>query len=193
MSRHRNAYDEDDLYDYDDYDDYDDYPPPPPKNVIPKGQKPQAKQANAPKQLQKNPVNNKPAKAAPKPVAASTGASNAKPSAESKKVEIAFSESCKISDEFHSHCSDDEDLGATASTSPLKSEFTLVVCGHVDAGKSTLIGNLLFLGGKVLKKTLHKYEVQSQESGKGSFALAWVMDESSSEREHGVTIDVAER
>jgi elongation factor 1 alpha-like protein len=40
---------------------------------------------------------------------------------------------------------------------------------------------------------MHKYEKESHETGKGSFALAWVMDESQSEREHGVTINIAER
>ena len=38
---------------------------------------------------------------------------------------------------------------------------------------------------------MHKYEKESKLVGKGSFALAWVMDESESEREHGVTIDIA--
>lgn len=40
---------------------------------------------------------------------------------------------------------------------------------------------------------MHKFEKESKQSGKGSFALAWVMDESQSEREHGVTIDIAEK
>ena len=43
------------------------------------------------------------------------------------------------------------------------------------------------------QRTIHKYEKEAKEHGKGSFALAWVMDESQSEREHGVTIDLAER
>ena len=40
---------------------------------------------------------------------------------------------------------------------------------------------------------MHKFEKESKQTGKGSFALAWVMDESQSEREHGVTIDIAEK
>ena len=74
-----------------------------------------------------------------------------------------------------------------------KSHITLVVAGHVDAGKSTLIGNLMYKVGTVNKRTIQKYEKESQQTGKGSFALAWVMDESDSERAHGVTIDLAER
>lgn len=56
-----------------------------------------------------------------------------------------------------------------------------------------LIGNLLLKVGNVAQRTMHKYEKESKLVGKGSFALAWVMDESESEREHGVTIDIAEK
>jgi len=71
--------------------------------------------------------------------------------------------------------------------------MTMVVAGHVDAGKSTLVGNLLVKAGQVAQRTMHKYQKESSQQGKGSFALAWVMDESAAEREHGVTIDIAER
>lgn len=71
--------------------------------------------------------------------------------------------------------------------------LTMVVAGHVDAGKSTLVGNFLFKLGSVQSRTVHKFQKNAQAQGKGSFYLAWVMDESESEREHGVTIDVAER
>jgi hypothetical protein len=85
---------------------------------------------------------------------------------------------------------DDEAISETGVPVP---HISLVVAGHVDAGKSTLVGNLLYKIGNVTKRTMHKYEKESHETGKGSFALAWVMDESQSEREHGVTIDIAER
>ena len=52
---------------------------------------------------------------------------------------------------------------------------------------------MLYKAGNVAQRTIHKYEKESQQTGKGSFALAWVMDESQSEREHGVTIDIAEK
>jgi translation elongation factor EF-1alpha len=61
------------------------------------------------------------------------------------------------------------------------------------AGKSTLVGSLLHRLGKVTQKTMHKYEKESKAIGKASFSLAWVMDERKAEREHGVTIDIAER
>ncbi|XP_032825127.2 HBS1-like protein isoform X4 [Petromyzon marinus] len=62
--------------------------------------------------------------------------------------------------------------------------------GHVDAGKSTLMGHLLYLLGNVNKRAMHKYEQESKKAGKASFAYAWVLDETGEERERGVTMDV---
>lgn len=73
-----------------------------------------------------------------------------------------------------------------------KDLLNLVVIGHVDAGKSTLMGHLLYQLGNVNKKTMHKYEQESKKLGKSSFAFAWVLDETDEERERGVTMDVAQ-
>ncbi|XP_060095781.1 HBS1-like protein isoform X1 [Heteronotia binoei] len=71
-----------------------------------------------------------------------------------------------------------------------KQLLNLVVIGHVDAGKSTLMGHLLYLLGNINKRTMHKYEQESKKAGKASFAYAWVLDETGEERERGVTMDV---
>ncbi|XP_061563298.1 HBS1-like protein isoform X1 [Cololabis saira] len=71
-----------------------------------------------------------------------------------------------------------------------KTLLNLVVIGHVDAGKSTLMGHLLYLLGNVNKRTMHKYEQESKKAGKASFAYAWVLDETGEERDRGVTMDV---
>lgn len=68
--------------------------------------------------------------------------------------------------------------------------LNLVVIGHVDAGKSTLMGHLLYRLGNVNKRTMHKYEQESKKAGKASFAYAWVLDETGEERDRGVTMDV---
>lgn len=68
--------------------------------------------------------------------------------------------------------------------------LSLVVIGHVDAGKSTLMGHLLCKVGNVSTKQLHKFEKESKQIGKASFAFAWVLDEGEDERQRGVTIDV---
>eukprot|EP00250_Pteridium_aquilinum_P016106 c22946_g1_i1 orf=65-2017(+) len=67
----------------------------------------------------------------------------------------------------------------------------LAIVGHVDAGKSTLMGRLLHILGQVSKKEMHKYEKEAKQIGKGSFSYAWVLDESTEERARGVTMTVA--
>lgn len=73
-----------------------------------------------------------------------------------------------------------------------KELLNLVVIGHVDAGKSTLMGHLLWLLGAVSKKAMHKYEQESKKIGKASFMFAWVLDETGEERSRGITMDVGQ-
>lgn len=72
-----------------------------------------------------------------------------------------------------------------------RARVNLVVVGHVDAGKSTLVGHLLFKLGQISGKQMHRIEVDSQRQGKASFKFAWAMDETIEERARGVTIDIA--
>lgn len=76
------------------------------------------------------------------------------------------------------------------TTSSKKPILCFVVIGHVDAGKSTLMGRLLLDSGAVSKHTVAKFEKASKEIGKQSFALAWVMDKTDEERSRGITVDV---
>ncbi|BGP48462.1 hypothetical protein JCM10450v2_004338 [Rhodotorula kratochvilovae] len=72
-----------------------------------------------------------------------------------------------------------------------KPVLSLVVVGHVDAGKSTLMGRVLHELGATSDKEIFNYQRQSEKIGKGSFAYAWTFDALEEERERGVTIDVA--
>ena len=54
--------------------------------------------------------------------------------------------------------------------------MNIVVIGHVDSGKSTTTGHLIYQCGGIDKRTIEKFEKESQESGKGSFKYAWVLD-----------------
>ncbi|CAG8519580.1 14783_t:CDS:10 [Dentiscutata erythropus] len=74
-----------------------------------------------------------------------------------------------------------------------KFPLNLVVIGHVDAGKSTLMGHLLYLLGEVNEKAMKQYERDSSKIGKSSFAYAWVLDETGEERNRGITMDIAIR
>merc|ERR1711988_709991 len=72
-----------------------------------------------------------------------------------------------------------------------KTHINIVVIGHVDSGKSTTTGHLIYKCGGIDKRTIEKFEKEAQESGKGSFKYAWVMDKLKAERERGITIDIA--
>merc|ERR1711990_443399 len=69
--------------------------------------------------------------------------------------------------------------------------INIVVIGHVDSGKSTSTGHMGYQCGGIDKRTIEKFEKESQESGKGSFKYAWVLDKLKAERERGITIDIA--
>ncbi|XP_053680134.1 protein HBS1 [Anopheles nili] len=71
-----------------------------------------------------------------------------------------------------------------------KEHIHMVVIGHVDAGKSTLMGHLLYDTGNVSQRIMHKHEQESKKLGKLSFMYAWVLDETGEERERGITMDV---
>mmetsp|Transcript_27234 Transcript_27234/g.37886 ORF Transcript_27234/g.37886 Transcript_27234/m.37886 type:complete len:450 (+) Transcript_27234:163-1512(+) len=72
-----------------------------------------------------------------------------------------------------------------------KTHVNLVVIGHVDAGKSTTTGHLIYKCGGIDKRAIEKFEKEAQEMGKGSFKYAWVLDKLKAERERGITIDIA--
>jgi elongation factor 1-alpha len=72
-----------------------------------------------------------------------------------------------------------------------KIHINIVVIGHVDSGKSTTTGHLIYKCGGIDKRTIEKFEKEAAEMGKGSFKYAWVLDKLKAERERGITIDIA--
>merc|ERR1712166_1019334 len=72
-----------------------------------------------------------------------------------------------------------------------KDKINIVVIGHVDSGKSTSTGHLIFKCGGIDPRTIERFEKESTEAGKGSFKYAWVMDKLKAERDRGITIDIA--
>ncbi|XP_014554911.1 hypothetical protein COCVIDRAFT_39248 [Bipolaris victoriae FI3] len=75
--------------------------------------------------------------------------------------------------------------------SNMKRLANFVVVGHVDHGKSTLMGRLLYDLKVIDQRSIDKLRKEAETIGKSSFALAWVMDETSEERSRGVTVDIA--
>jgi len=72
-----------------------------------------------------------------------------------------------------------------------KDRINLVVIGHVDSGKSTSTGHLIYKCGGIDARTIEKFEKEAEEMGKATFKYAWVLDKLKAERERGITIDIA--
>jgi elongation factor 1-alpha len=70
-----------------------------------------------------------------------------------------------------------------------KQHISIVVCGHVDAGKSTTTGHLIFKLGGISERDMQKLQAEADAQGKSSFAFAYYMDKDKAERERGVTIN----
>jgi len=71
-----------------------------------------------------------------------------------------------------------------------KPHLNLVVIGHVDHGKSTTMGHLLYLSKVVDDRTIKAYEEEATKMGKAAFKFAWILDNLKEERERGLTIDL---
>ena len=71
-----------------------------------------------------------------------------------------------------------------------KPHLNLVIMGHVDHGKSTTTGHLLYAAGAVDERTVKAYEEEAKKMGKETFKYAWVLDNLKEERERGLTIDL---
>jgi len=71
-----------------------------------------------------------------------------------------------------------------------KPHLNLVIMGHVDHGKSTTTGHMLYLGGAIDDRTVKAYEEEAKQMGKETFKYAWILDNLKEERERGLTIDL---
>jgi len=74
-----------------------------------------------------------------------------------------------------------------------KEHINLVFIGHVDHGKSTTVGRLLFDSGNIDEQAMRKLKEKAEQLGKSGFEFAFVMDNLKEEQERGVTIDLAHK
>ena len=96
---------------------------------------------------------------------------------------------------------EEEEEGVSSSTDMVFSEeelgeedprehLNLVFMGHVDAGKSTMSGQILYLTGQVDKRTIERFEREAKAKNRESWFLAFIMDVNEEEREKGKTVEV---
>ena len=71
-----------------------------------------------------------------------------------------------------------------------KEHMNLIFIGHVDHGKSTTVGRVLYDTGALSEQELKKLKEEAEKVGKVTFEFAFAMDKLKEERERGVTIDI---
>jgi len=81
-------------------------------------------------------------------------------------------------------------MKSTSGQEKKKSHINIVFIGHVDAGKSTIGGHIMYLTGMVEKRTLEKYEKEAKEKNRESWYLSWALDTNTEERDKGKTVEV---
>jgi len=101
-----------------------------------------------------------------------------------------FLEQVHLRTHKHHNTTDMGPKGGDDAPKDKKTHINIVVIGHVDSGKSTSTGHMIYKCGGIDKRTIDKFEKEAQELGKGSFKYAWVLDKLKAERERGITIDI---
>jgi|UniRef100_A0A6U0F7V1 peptide chain release factor subunit 3 len=125
-----------------------------------------------------------PAKAAAEPAAAAETATEAKESPVAAKV-------VKVAQKVEELVIEDEPVEEEEDASfDAREHLNLVFIGHVDAGKSTIGGQILFLSGQVDDRVIQKYEREAKEKNRDSWYMAYIMDTSEEERAKGKTVEV---
>ena len=71
-----------------------------------------------------------------------------------------------------------------------RENINVVFIGHVDAGKSTICGSIMYLTGMVDKRTIEKFEREAKVRNRESWFLAYIMDTNEEERAKGITVEV---
>ena len=72
----------------------------------------------------------------------------------------------------------------------VKGHLNIIFTGHVDAGKSTMGGQMLYLTGAVDRRTMEKYEQEARAAGRETWYLSWALDSNKEERAKGKTVEV---
>ncbi|WFD39934.1 translation termination factor GTPase eRF3 [Malassezia japonica] len=162
--------------------------PAPPK-AEPKAEKPAEKAAEKPAEKAADKAAEKPAEKSAEKPATKGQAVKQQVKVEKKVADKAAVDADKVMDDARK-ATDEDTLKDLFGETEIKSHMNVVFVGHVDAGKSTMGGNLLYLTGMVDKRTLEKYEREAKELGRESWYLSWALDSTSQERAKGKTVEV---
>jgi len=134
-----------------------------------------------------------------KPLVEATGEVKAEGSSEEKAGDVADSPQVSKNDNTttgaasaaveESNEEEEDGVDESIDEDP-RQHLNIVFIGHVDAGKSTLSGSILYLMGAVDKRTIEKYEREAKDRNRESWFLAFIMDTNEEERAKGKTVEV---
>jgi len=159
---------------------------PPPSDDAPVGPPPAASQPSAPSKHVASPA---PATlAAPKPKSAATSGTST-PTSQKKTFTMERAKTDADGVLLDVKVAADQDT-LKDLFGDMKQHLNIVFIGHVDAGKSTMGGNILFLTGMVDKRTMEKYEKEAKDAGRESWYISWALDSTPLERLKGKTVEV---
>lgn len=190
-------------------------PPPPPAAAVQQQQQQQPPPPPPPAAAQAA-AEEQPRSSTPEPVdqpsaAAVSSSSPAQPAAEASNGDVA--ELAAKTEQLSVDSSSQQEQAAPAAAEPIpddvpvdesrimdaykrlmaedpRDHLNVVFIGHVDAGKSTLGGQILFLTGGVDKRTIEKYEREAKDKNRESWYMAYIMDTNEEERVKGITVEV---
>jgi peptide chain release factor subunit 3 len=148
--------------------------------------KEEAKPAEATKETTPAPTSSTPTPAKKE----STPAKKESTPAKKDSTPISASASIATADAIAKEQEDEVDEEVVKDMFGGKDHVSIIFMGHVDAGKSTMGGNILYLTGSVDKRTVEKYEREAKDAGRQGWYLSWVMDTNKEERNDGKTIEV---
>lgn len=70
-----------------------------------------------------------------------------------------------------------------------RTHTNIIIIGHIDAGKSSTTGHLIYKCGRINKRTIEKFEKEATEMGEISFTYSWVLGKPNTNGELGITVD----
>ncbi|QFZ29415.1 putative eukaryotic peptide chain release factor GTP-binding subunit [Clavispora lusitaniae] len=166
-----------------------------PKKEEPKKEEAQKEEPKKEEPKKEEPKKEEPKKEEPKKEAAAPAS---KPVAKAKAMAMASSKSTGsrestpgvTADQLAKEQEEEVDEEVVKDMFGGKDHLSIIFMGHVDAGKSTMGGNILYLTGAVDKRTVDKYEREAKDAGRQGWYLSWVMDTNKEERNDGKTIEV---
>lgn len=128
--------------------------------------------------------------ASPAPLSVPSPVPSPAPKKESDADGKASITDAELKKELEKIAQEEKDDKADDPTADPREHLNIVFIGHVDAGKSTISGNILYLTGQVDKRTMEKYEKEAKENNRGTWFYAYIMDTIEEERAKGKTVEV---